>query len=291
MISRLEWRQTIPLSTWASFPPAPFLLDTYPDAAFAYSFRKLRTAYAGSAVRIRESGGNTEADIGFDGSGDFDTAAAAAHIGANSGFIVTWYDQSGNGFDVTQATAANQPAYDATGISSLPMASYDGANYFLADTSVALFPLMSSQGTILSVMQQDGSVVNGILFDWHEFGAGTEVKCYATFGDSIYFDFGSETTGRVNVAQPGSWDNTPHVLELYRDSSDDQAIVVDGTSLVNATLTVDTQNNSGHLYIGQRNDANFRFGGFIAELVAWGTDLAGNRANARANLNSYYSVF
>ena len=36
--------------------PAPsLLLDTYPNAAVAYSLRKLRTAYSGSAIRVRRS--------------------------------------------------------------------------------------------------------------------------------------------------------------------------------------------------------------------------------------------
>jgi hypothetical protein len=107
--------------------PAPLLLDAYPGALNAYSFRKLSEAYAGSAVRIRRSSDNAEADIGFSGT-EFNTAAAAAHIGGGSGFIVTMYDQTGNGYDITQATAANQPAYSATGLNGLPTGSWDGGN-------------------------------------------------------------------------------------------------------------------------------------------------------------------
>ena len=41
------------------------LLDTYPNAAAAYSVRKLRTAYTGSAIRVRRSSDNAEQNIGF----------------------------------------------------------------------------------------------------------------------------------------------------------------------------------------------------------------------------------
>jgi hypothetical protein len=44
----------------------PLLLDLYPNAAVAYSLRKLRTAYSGSAIRVRRSVDNTEQDFGFD---------------------------------------------------------------------------------------------------------------------------------------------------------------------------------------------------------------------------------
>jgi len=46
------------------------LLDTYPDAAAAYSLRKLRADYSGSAVRVRRSSDNTEQDIGFTTQGE-----------------------------------------------------------------------------------------------------------------------------------------------------------------------------------------------------------------------------
>jgi len=34
-------------------PSGNLLLDDYPSAAAAYSLRKLRTAYSGSAIRVR----------------------------------------------------------------------------------------------------------------------------------------------------------------------------------------------------------------------------------------------
>ena len=73
----------------------PLLLDQYgTNIGGAWSFRKLSSSYTGNCIRIRESGGNTETDIGF--SGDYvDEDAITAFCGSNSGFIVKWYDQSG----------------------------------------------------------------------------------------------------------------------------------------------------------------------------------------------------
>lgn len=75
--------------------------------AVAYSTRKLRTAYSGACLRVRRSSDSTEQDIGFSG-GKLDTAALLSFVGAGDGFVTTWYDQSGNGRDATQATAAKQ---------------------------------------------------------------------------------------------------------------------------------------------------------------------------------------
>ena len=85
------------------------LLDTYPNAAAAYSLRKLRSAYTGYAIKVRRSSDNTEQDIGFSSSFGLDTSSLTSFCGASNGFITTWYDQSGNGNNATQSTAANQP--------------------------------------------------------------------------------------------------------------------------------------------------------------------------------------
>ena len=89
--------------------PATLLLDTYPNAAAAYSVRKLRTAYTGSDIRVRRTD-LTEQNIGFVAE-NLDTTALLAFTGTgalDSGFITTWYDQSGNGYNATQTTALNQ---------------------------------------------------------------------------------------------------------------------------------------------------------------------------------------
>ena len=92
------------------------LLDTYTGAAAAYSLRKLRSAYNGSAVEVYN--GSSYADIGFNVFGELDTVALAAHCGSNDGFVSKWYDQSGGtiGDLVQTSTSLMRKIYDgATG--------------------------------------------------------------------------------------------------------------------------------------------------------------------------------
>ena len=85
------------------------LLDTYTGAQTAYSFnRKLRTDYSGSAFRVRRDSDNAELDIGYSGT-NVDESALTTFVGANSAYVVTAYDQSGNSNDWTQSTANLQP--------------------------------------------------------------------------------------------------------------------------------------------------------------------------------------
>lgn len=87
---------------------APPIGDSLSGAEAIYSFKKQRTAYSGSAVRVRRSTDDAEQDIGFV-AGEFDASSFTSFIGAGSGFCTTWYDQSGNGADLVQGTTASQP--------------------------------------------------------------------------------------------------------------------------------------------------------------------------------------
>lgn len=100
---------------FSTVPSEQFILDTLSTAPrIAVSTRRLRAAYTGPCLRVRRSSDNTEQDINFSG-GVLDTAALSSFCGAGDGFVVTWYDQSGNGTNPTQATAANQPRIMNTG--------------------------------------------------------------------------------------------------------------------------------------------------------------------------------
>ena len=93
------------------------LLDTYSGAAAAYSLRKLDNDYTGNAIRVRkDTTGQPEQDIGFLSSGELDTVGLKSFLNARSGFVVTWYDQSGNARNATQATQANQPRIALSGV-------------------------------------------------------------------------------------------------------------------------------------------------------------------------------
>lgn len=74
----------------------------------AYALAKLNDSYSGSAIRVRRSSDDTEQDIGFS-SNLLDTASLASFVGSSSAYITKWYDQSGLGNHLAQATASRQP--------------------------------------------------------------------------------------------------------------------------------------------------------------------------------------
>lgn len=104
--------------------------DAVPNVAFSISHR-LYSAYTGSLFLVRRASDSTTLAIGYDSQTDqIDTASLEAFCSGTTGTIVTWYDQSGNGRDITNATAAEQPTIYTggaiTGVGSLPCATFAG---------------------------------------------------------------------------------------------------------------------------------------------------------------------
>lgn len=70
-------------------------LDQYTGSYVAYSLRQL-TGSAVYAIEVRRDSDNTTQNIGFDISGSLDTGSLLSFVGAGSGYVKTWYNQSGD---------------------------------------------------------------------------------------------------------------------------------------------------------------------------------------------------
>lgn len=75
----------------------------------AYSVRKLSKTYHGFCMRVRRGADNALLDIGFNSSGELDNATLLTFVGSSNGFVMIWYDQSGNANNLIQSTAVYQP--------------------------------------------------------------------------------------------------------------------------------------------------------------------------------------
>lgn len=80
----------------------------------AYSVRRLSRSYTGACMQVTRASDSTTQDIGFSGDA-LDTAALATFCAGTTGYVSKWYDQSGNGHDLIQATQANMWRIYASG--------------------------------------------------------------------------------------------------------------------------------------------------------------------------------
>jgi hypothetical protein len=83
---------------------------------FAYSLRLVNANYNGAIIRVRRSRDNAELDIYPNQFGLLDLVTMQNFCPTGNGFITTWYDQSGNGYNLTQSTAGSQPQIITNGI-------------------------------------------------------------------------------------------------------------------------------------------------------------------------------
>ena len=264
---------------------SPLLLDLYPSAAAAYSVRLLRSAYSGSAIRVRRSSDNTESDIGFT-SGNLDTTALTTFCSGTNGFVTTWYDQSGNARNVTQTTAANQPQIVSSGsvinVNSKPSIKYQDTTDILRNTSATGTSTANTMATVHKFNTvNDGSY--GVVMTIGNTGSA----CYALLGHppfkrAIYTASVQSLDGTATGNQE-IWGSTTALLSAkfwFNGASQ---------TLTNSSTTYTS--NLNEIMVGNDTYGSSRLAN-MQEAIFWqttqsDTDLVG----INTNQNTYYAVY
>jgi hypothetical protein len=270
--------------------PATLLLDLYPNAASAYSVRKLRTAYTGSAIRVRRSSDNTEQDIGFTALGNLDTTSLTSFCGAGNGFVTTWYDQSGNGNNATQTTASNQPQIVTSGSiiteNTKSAIQFTGANtnYMVFNSTISTNPF-----TILWVSKKSNQSGTTSIILAGSRNAGDYM------GDDVdnegnptaYTGTGIIRTSLSNTSAPGG-ENTQHLAYLNRRNST-QAVGQFNNSNNSYSNSVSSNNAiiDSIAYYG----SNYNFAGVLQEIIIYTSDKSSDRTGISTNTNTYYGIY
>ena len=273
-------------------------------AAAAYSVRKLSSSYGGYAFNVRRSSDNTTQDIGFTAGGDLNQAALLSFIGTGSGYITKWYDQSGAGVDVTQATTANQPRIAAAGtvevINTRP-AVYFGGSYFnlTAAVPVGVYPI-----SICVLANTAGVSTNGAFVK-----CGDIVNGNAGIGIGIGNSGGSFDNGGTSVIGLKEWVVwCPSNPSVNYPASAFALIAIQqnaagGNSLLAYVNTTNVPLNSpntapngtaitGNLYVGGYTNTIDRYPvSRQSEVIVFGSALSnGDRQTIECNQLSYYAV-
>jgi len=119
----LSVKQSMPMSvlknTYSFYPEECFIdeLSTHSqtNVGAAFGLRLLRSDYLGAVINVRRGSDNATLDFYADSKGNVGTTlygtgtTLLTWLAGSIGYITRWYDQSGNGRDVIQATNANQP--------------------------------------------------------------------------------------------------------------------------------------------------------------------------------------
>ena len=301
---------------WSSYN---YILDLYPTSVHhSYSLRKLRSAYGGFCLRVRRTTTTptvttTTVDLSFDSNNTISlnsaityvsgTATTATNLGQfcasilngysnpdlvninQNIFVVTWFDQSGNGKNPTNGTAGQQPRLvnagnleTSGGKVAVRFTRTSSQNLSMADTTANINNMSSYWvGQFLS---STGSQIGYLLST-------------ATPNGRFYFPY--QTSSFVNAAYGSTltalaFEASSTSRKLYELIAPDTILTTSATAYNNGVqssfVTLRSQATT-NIQIGT-GVANY-FDGYIQEVIGWQTNA--DRANKETNINSYWTIY
>jgi hypothetical protein len=223
--------------------------------------------------------------------------SASAFIGGSTGFITTWYDQSGNGYDLVQATAGSQPGYSATAINSLPGMTFNASTgQWMTRT---LIP--NGTGTAVGICL----VVAAITNSTSNYG-GAGLSLFTTTSLDYNSAYGWATYSRDDMTQnlftEANSNSTSDCAITYGTPYQGYAHHIPGTGLQlwidrtasnNSTPAASNwggdDSNNFKITVGGRNDGSGHDGS-QSECILYITDVSANRVAMSANQQSYWGT-
>ena len=260
------------------------LLNEYPNAAVAYSLRLLDNTYTSDAIRVRRASDNIEQDIGFVNN-KLDTATLTTFCSGTDGFVTTWYDQSGNAYNATQSTAAEQPQIVSSGSVLLEngkaainflntkrfVITVPNSFFALNDISAFLVTRTISNDTGGLSQKRDGFLAGN-------FGIGVNTGKYQfqTRNGAI-----SSTVDSTNAY------STQQIVNLIRNSS---GLYMNSPENKFTSSAVADLTSSSLWEFGNGGSYGF-LNGSIQEKIIYLIDQTSNQSAIQTNINTYYGVY
>ena len=274
---------------------ASYLLDTYTPAV-AYSFQKLRTGET-YGFRIRRDNDNAETDVELESTDSITLSSTVSSggtlgtwLGANDGYIHTFYDQSGNDNDLVQTTQSLQSKIATAGV----LESKDGkiAATFATDVYDAT-PLACMQGgeaaTAFGLVSPISLNYLGVLFSTSDDNASTtriNMIVDTSTSKALTYNLTSGGTRAINLISQQN--TTDRRLQTWIKDATDQYAFLDGTiqsgsgsynpaAIGNTTFKVGAQMS------------NISYGSYqLQELIVMPSDETSNRIAIEADINGRY---
>jgi hypothetical protein len=201
---------------------------------------------------------------------------------SSSGFVETWYDQSGNGNNALQDTASLQPQIVNAGSLVTGGLDFDGTDDFLELESIVGATNSQSIFGVVKLDALDGSTQ--MILDNRD-GNGDGSAYFAGSNEFRYLFDSNSPIAQLSASTDQS------LVSAFKTSSN-VAIGIDGGTLDTASNT-ETISVATAPRIGSRSfsSASAFLGGEIAELIIYNADESSNRTALETNINSHYSIF
>lgn len=288
-------------------PAGNLLLDNYTGAAAAWSSTQIKTG-ATNYVRVRRSSDNLEADFTYTEASD---GTLLAFVGANDGYVTTWYDGTGGTNHAVQTTVLLQPKIVEAGVLVTKNGKV-GIKFIRANSTRLVVPSSTNllnelhdataqilyvgeivqSGTSLAVIADNTSLASafssGVWFGTRgaalEQGISRRTSPYAAYQNS-----GAYTSGNQYVKWIEFDAKNPTIadrLKAYLNAG--SAIATNTNNGVNAT----DGNATANFTIGTLGNGVLGWDGIIQEIIPFTqTDQTANRTAIITDRNNYYGVY
>lgn len=269
--------------------PLTGLLDTYANAAAAFSLRKLSGNYTGHAIKVRRESDNATLDIGFNLDNLLDTYTLTEFCRGTNGYVHTWYNQANSANDAVATDNGDQPQIVENGsvitgsgnqdglpaIKSLPGDLESGSVLFLQSAllNTGDYGVYTAATVSLNDMLYGGtSPVYGLWF-----ANSSQVK--QRFGNPS-----TELTLSYSLSEGDAF------LSYQNRAGNDAELAGNGGVAATTTLVDDNTLRTDRILAGNGSDS-FNYGRLIFEMVFYESDQSANRTGIESNINTHYSIY
>lgn len=260
------------------------LTNSTPSLA-AYSLRKLRSNYSGSAIQVRRSSDLATLDIGFTSSGDLDQAALLAFTGINNGYVSIWYDQSGNGHN---AAGTGNPLIVNSGVVNK---SNGRASILFSGNLMGFSPISPFNSYTDHTLNAVAAATTGAIVSLSTTTGRNATNKNSSLGAG-YNGTGSCWFGGFDQNANYASGNTTSSLSVRSKTYNSNTINGFFNGLNVFTKAVSYNLNTSNILIGAQNyNPNQILNGSASEVIAFTSALlAPQRLSLESNQGAYYSV-
>ena len=203
-------------------------------------------------------------------------------ITLNGSTVSNWEDQSGNGNDVSQSTALNQPTYIPDVLFGKPILRFNGSNRLVAtDFSSPL----SQPNTIFMVWKLTDGTSNTFIYDGDTAGLGRNSLGYIS-GTDIFIQAYPPSVTILQYTKSFPFSDFITTSAIYNGSSSE--IFINGFSVISGSIGAASMNG---LIIGDSWNSGWFFIGDLAEIIVY-NELLGTteRQQIETYLNNKYLI-
>jgi hypothetical protein len=214
------------------------------------------------------------------------------------GFVETWYDQSGNGNDATQATAANQPKIVNAG-TLLNELDFDGTNYFLSSSNIGAYQSSDGIGFFCAYSKHSASTSDSFtstnpqyLLQLRKTNLSNTTFAARVLGGKLNIIRANEAGNNFLTTISNAHTIGTNLVLSSVTGTQGVDLFENGSELALSTddSGVSFDSSSTNLIIGSQDEGTRFIDGNIKELILYTSDQTANRVALETNIISHYGI-